>query len=76
MLLTATVGYITSQLYPVLYGIIPLGITVRIIMKGMEAQEKGLSFTEFFIEVKKLLFAGIVVIVIEALVAAFKTYYS
>lgn len=76
MLLTATTKYINQNLYPALIGIIEVGIVFRIIMKGIDAQTEGLSFSEFLNQIKKLIVAGIIGIVIGSLVAVFQKYYK
>lgn len=75
VLLTATVSYIQSEIMPVLAGIATGGIVVQVIRKGIKAQEDGISFTEFLLQVKKLILAGAIIITAASIVATIKIHY-
>lgn len=75
MLLTNTVKLINGDLVPVILGIITGGIVVKIIMKGMEAQENDVPLTDFFKQTKKLIWAGIISMAMTGIVSAVQHYY-
>ena len=75
MLLTNTVKLINSDLVPVMLGIISAGIVAKVIMKGIKAQEDGTPLSDFLKQAKKLIWAGIISIVMTGLVSAVQYYY-
>ena len=76
MILAQTGAYIQSELTPVILGMIIAGCSIRIVKKGIEAQSKGQSWEELMNSIKGPLWASIISIIIVALVAIIKKYYT
>lgn len=75
MILTSTTAYIQDNLVNGLLAIISVGIMFRFILQGIKAQEEGKSLSEFWLQSRKTLFAGIISVCLTAFVTVVKNYY-
>lgn len=76
IVMTQTSNYIMRNLYPVAAGIVGAGIIYKIVQNGREMQSEGATLSDFLNKSRKLIFAGIIELVIVGLVEIFKSYYT
>lgn len=76
MLLTTTTAYINGNILPALIGIIEAGIVFRLLMKAINAQEKGSSFSEFIRQSRHLIVAAIIGVGIAGTLITIKKYFQ
>lgn len=74
LILTANTN-IRTELIPALQILIVAGIGYQCIKKGIQAQEENKSIYDFFIMIKKPLYAGIISIVLVNLINIISKYF-